>query len=58
MRPWRIIPLRVRRSLYWIVFYRGHRIARSTDLPRLLSHIAAAERSNDNVYRAFVGEQW
>lgn len=44
--------------MYWVAFYCGYRIGRSTDLGRLMGHIAKAEQSDDDVYRSFVGEQW
>lgn len=57
-KRWRIAPLRVGLAMYWVAFYCGYRIGRSTDLGRLMGHIAKAEQSDDDVYRSFVGEQW
>lgn len=57
MKRWRIAPLRAGRSLYWVVFYDGIRVGRSTDLPRLVYWIAKCE-SNDGWGWWLIGEQW
>lgn len=40
MKHWRIVPLRVGKGLWWVIFFRGKRSHRAMELGMAMNYIA------------------